>query len=239
MSLGLVSERRHASGEPVRILVVEDDTKSARFVRKGLSEAGYVVDVAGDGEEGFWLASTDDYDLLILDILLPRRDGWWVLGRLRRSGNQTPVLCLTARASVHERVKGLELGADDYLVKPFSFSELLARVRSILRRGNLRQQTAFVIGGLEVDLVRHSVSREGRRLDLSPKEFSLLSLLVRRAGEVLSRTLIADQVWGMNFDCETNVVDVAVARLRRRVDDNFSKRLIHTVRGVGYVLEER
>jgi two-component system copper resistance phosphate regulon response regulator CusR len=176
---------------------------------------------------------------MILDIMLPQRDGWSVLAELRRGGKQTPVLCLTARDAVQDRVKGLELGADDYLVKPFAFSELLARVRSILRRGPARQPDILRVADLAIDLFRHKATRGGRRLDLTPKEFALLSLLARRTGEVLSRTLIAEQVWDMNFDSDTNVVEVAVRRLRGKIDDPFPTKLIQTVRGVGYVLEDR
>ncbi len=221
------------------MLIVEDEPKTTAYLKKGLSESGFVVDVADHGEDGLDLARTGNYDLVILDVMLPGRDGWSVIAEIRRCGKQTPVLFLTARDSVHDRVKGLELGADDYLVKPFAFSELLARVRSILRRGPTRQPEVLRILDLEMDLLRHKAMRGGMRLDLTPKEFSLLSLLARRTGEVLSRTLIAEQVWDMNFDSDTNVVDVAVRRLRRKVDDPFTKKLIHTVRGVGYVLENR
>jgi len=223
----------------MRILIVEDEKKTAAYLKKGLSESGFVVDVVEQGEDGLHLARTGDYDLVILDVMLPKQDGWSVLNEMRRSGKQTPVLFVTARDSIQDRVKGLELGADDYLVKPFAFSELLARVRSILRRGPVRQPEMLRIAGLEIDLLRHRATRDGKRLDLTPKEFALLSLLVRRAGDVLSRTLIAEQVWDMNFDSDTNVVDVSVRRLRSKVDDPFTKKLIHTVRGMGYVLEER
>ncbi|MCX6348378.1 MAG: heavy metal response regulator transcription factor [Candidatus Aureabacteria bacterium] len=223
----------------MRILVVEDEQKTAAYLRKGLSENGFVVDVAHQGEDGLHLALTAEYDLIILDVLLPDRDGWSLLAALRRSGRQVPVIFLTARDLVQDRVKGLDLGADDYLVKPFAFSELLARVRSILRRGPARQPEVARVADLEIDLVRRKASRGGTRLDLTPKEFLLLSLLVRRAKEPLSRTLIAEQVWDMFFDSDTNVVDVAIRRLRRKVDDPFPRKLIHTVRGVGYVLEER
>ncbi|HEY8666955.1 MAG TPA: heavy metal response regulator transcription factor [Tepidisphaeraceae bacterium] len=222
----------------MRILIVEDEKKSAAYLQKGLRENSFTVDVAEQGDEGLHLALTGEYDLVILDIMLPQRDGWSVLGALRRAGKQTPVLFLTARDSIQDRVKGLELGADDYLVKPFAFSELLARVRSILRRGPARQPETQRIADLEIDLLRHKVSRGGKRLDLTPKEFALLLLLTRRSGEVLSRTLIAEQVWDMNFDSDTNVVDVHVRRLRAKVDDPFETKLIHTVRGVGYVLED-
>ena len=222
----------------MKILVVEDAKKTAAYLRKGLVEHGFAVDTAEQGEEGLHLARTGEYDLLILDVMLPGRDGWSILAELRRAGKQIPVLFLTARDAIQDRVKGLDLGADDYLVKPFAFSELLARVRSILRRGPARQPEQLGIADLELDLLRHKAVRGGTRLDLTPKEFSLLSLLTRRSGEVLSRTLIAEQVWDMNFDSDTNVVDVQMRRLRAKVDDPFKRKLIHTVRGVGYVLEE-
>jgi two-component system, OmpR family, copper resistance phosphate regulon response regulator CusR len=223
----------------MRVLVVEDDKKTGAYLRKGLLEKGFVVDVASEGDDGLHLARTGDYDVIVLDVMLPRRDGWSVIAELRRCGKQTPTLFLTARDAVEDRVKGLELGADDYLVKPFAFSELLARVRSLMRRGSPRQQDTVQVADLELDLLRHKAARGGRRLDLTPKEFALLSLLARRAGEVLSRTFIAEQVWDMNFDSHTNVVDVHVRRLRSKVDDPFEQKLIHTVRGTGYVLEER
>lgn len=221
----------------MRILVIEDESKTAKFLKKGLSEAGFVVDVAGDGLEGLYLAQEVDFELLILDVMLPGLDGWQVLTRLRQAGRRAPVLFLTARDAVHERVRGFELGGDDYMVKPFAFSELLARVRSLLRRAPARQQETIRMADLEIDLLRQRVIRAGQRVDLTTKEFLLLSLLVRRAGEVLSRTVIAEAVWDMNFDSDTNVVDVSVRRLRSKVDDPFSLKLIHTVRGAGYVLE--
>ena len=223
----------------MRILIIEDEIKSAEYLRKGFSENGFVADVANDGEDGLHLALTGEYELIILDVGLPERSGWSVIAELRRNEKEMPVLFLTARDAVEDRIKGLELGADDYLVKPFVFSELLARVRTILRRGPLRQPDVLTIGDLVVDLLRHKAMRANQRLDLSPKEFALLSLLARRAGEVVSRTLIAEQVWDMNFDSDTNVVDVAVRRLRAKVDDPYETKLIHTLRGVGYVLEER
>jgi two-component system copper resistance phosphate regulon response regulator CusR len=222
----------------MHILIVEDDKKTAAYLRKGLSENGFTVDIADQGEEGLHLATTGHYDLMILDVMLPQKNGWSILAEMRRCHKLTPVLFLTARDTVQDRVKGLELGADDYLVKPFAFSELLARVHSILRRGSIRQPEVIRVAELEIDLLRHKASRGGKRLDLTPKEFALLSLLARRTGEVLSRTLIAEQVWDMNFDSDTNVVDVAIRRLRRKADDPFDKKLIRTVRGVGYVLEE-
>jgi two-component system, OmpR family, copper resistance phosphate regulon response regulator CusR len=223
----------------VRILVVEDEPKIAAFLHKGLAENGFVVDVASQGDDGLHMARTVAYDLVILDVMLPKLDGWTILTGIRQLGKQTPVLYLTARDSVDDRVKGLELGADDYLVKPFAFTELLAHVRSILRRGPARQPDTIRVANLEVDVVRLRACRAGQRLDLTPKEFALLSLLARRAGDVLSRTVIAEQVWDMNFDSDTNVVDVHIRHLRSKVDDPFDQKLIHTVRGVGYVLEER
>ena len=223
----------------MKVLVVEDEQKTASYLHKGLTENGFVVDVADRGERAIHLARTCGYDLLILDVMLPGCDGWSVLRELRGSGDQTPALFLSARDAVEDRVKGLELGADDYLVKPFAFSELLARLRSILRRASARQPSVVEVGDLALDLIRHKAARGGRRLDLTPKEFTLLSLLARREGEVLSRTLIAEQVWDMNFDSGTNVVDVHIRRLRAKVDEPSERKLIHTVRGVGYVLEDR
>jgi two-component system copper resistance phosphate regulon response regulator CusR len=219
----------------MKILVIEDEKKTAKFLKKGLGETGYVVDVAGDGLEGLHLALEVDFDLIVLDVMLPALDGWQVLTRLRRAGGKTLVLMLTARDAVHERVHGFELGADDYLVKPFAFSELLARVRSLLRRSTPRTQETIRLADLEIDVLRHRATRAGHKLELTSKEFLLLSLLARRPGEVLSRTLIAESVWDMNFDSDTNVVDVR--RLRGKVDDPFPLKLIHTIRGAGYVLE--
>ena len=221
----------------MKILVIEDEAKTAKFLKKGLSEAGYVVDLAADGLDGLHLAQEGDFDLIVLDVMLPGQDGWHVLARLRAAGRKALVLMLTARDTVQERVRGFELGADDYLVKPFAFSELLARVRSLLRRSAPRAQETIRMADLEVDLLRHRATRAGQKIDLTAKEFVLLTLLARRAGEVLSRTLIAETVWDMNFDSDTNVVDVNVRRLRSKVDDPFPVKLIRTVRGAGYVLE--
>ena len=223
----------------MKILVIEDEAKTAAYLAKGLAESGFVADVASDGEAGLELARDGDYSLLIVDVMLPRRDGWSLVSSLRHAGKTTPVVFLTARDLVEDRVRGLDLGADDYLVKPFAFSELLARIRSVLRRGGARQPDQLRIGDLEIDFPRQRVSRSGQRVELTAKEFGLLSLLARRAGQPLSRTVIAEQVWDMNFDPGSNVVDVHVRRLRSKVDDPFERKLIHTVRGVGYVLEER
>jgi two-component system copper resistance phosphate regulon response regulator CusR len=222
----------------MRILIIEDEKKTAGYLQRGLSENGFAVDVADRGAEGLHLALTGDYVLIVLDVTLPDMDGWSVLSELRGRGQQMPVLFLTARDTVQDRVRGLELGADDYLIKPFAFSELLARIRVILRRAPAMQSSTFRLADMEIDHRRHKVIRDGKRIALTAKEFLLLLLLAHHKGEVLSRTFIAEQVWDMNFDSDTNVVDVAIRRLREKVDDPFAKKLIHTVRGVGYVLEE-
>jgi two-component system, OmpR family, copper resistance phosphate regulon response regulator CusR len=222
----------------VNILIVEDEAKTGEYLRQGLREAGFSVDLATSGPDGLHMALEGQHDLVILDIMLPGMNGWQVLQNLRAQGRQMPVLFLTARDQVEDRVKGLELGADDYLVKPFSFAELLARVRVILRRGKTGQEaTTLQLADLELDLLRRRVTRAGRRIDLTAKEFGLLELLMRRQGEVLPRSLIASQVWDMNFDSDTNVIEVAMRRLRAKVDEGFEVRLIQTVRGMGYVME--
>lgn len=223
----------------MKILVVEDEPKTGDYLKQGLGEAGFVVDLARDGLDGLHLALTEAYDLAILDVMLPGIDGWQVLQGIRRAGKEMPVLFLTARDEVDDRVRGLELGADDYLVKPFAFAELLARVRTLLRRGSKSKEADNLrVADLELDLLRRRVTRAGKRIDLTAKEFALLELLLRRQGEVLPRSLIASQVWDMNFDSDTNVVEVAVRRLRAKVDDEFTPKLIRTVRGMGYVLED-
>lgn len=223
----------------MKILIVEDEPKTGEYLRQGLNEAGFVADLAANGSDGLHLALHGEYDLVILDVMLPELDGWQVLASLRRRGLEMPVLFLTARDQVEDRVKGLELGADDYLVKPFSFAELLARVRTILRRGRGGglDSNVLSVADLELDLLRRRVTRGGKRIDLTAKEFGLLELLMRRQGEVLPRSLIASQVWDMNFDSDTNVIEVAMRRLRLKVDDGQLVKLIRTVRGMGYVLE--
>jgi two-component system copper resistance phosphate regulon response regulator CusR len=223
----------------MKTLVVEDEPKTGHYLKQGLSEAGFVVDLASDGVDGLHLGETGDYDLAILDVMLPKLDGWQVLAGVRRAGCDMPILFLTARDQVEDRVKGFELGADDYLVKPFAFAELLARVRSLLRRGSRGKEPELMrAADLELDLLRRRVTRGGLRIDLTAKEFALLELLLRRRGEVLPRSLIASQVWDMNFDSDTNVIEVAVRRLRVKMDDSFEPKLIRTVRGMGYVLED-
>lgn len=222
----------------MKILIVEDETKIGDYLNQGLSEAGFIVDLARNGFDGQHYAMTESYDLIVLDVMLPDIDGWRVLKSLRDAGKHIPVLFLTAKDSIDDRVKGLELGADDYLVKPFAFAELLARVRTLLRRGSApSQETTLCVADLELDLLRHRASRSGKRIQLTSKEFALLELLMRRQGEVLPRSLIASQVWDMNFDSDTNVIDVAIRRVRAKIDDGFEEKLIHTVRGMGYMLE--
>lgn len=216
----------------MRILLVEDETKAGEYLRKGLIESGFIVDWMRTGPDGLHQALNEKYDLIILDVMLPALDGWQLLQQLRQT-KDTLVLFLTARDDVEDRVKGLELGADDYLVKPFAFTELLARVRTLLRR----ESEQIVIGDLSIDVLKRRVLRGGDRIDLTTKEFALLYLLARRRGEVLSRSLIASQVWDMNFDSDTNVVDVAIRRLRAKLDDPYPVKLIQTVRGMGYALE--
>ena len=226
--------------DAVKILIVEDETKTGDYLRQGLTEAGYAVELARNGIDGLHLGLTGDHDLIVLDVMLPGLDGWQVLGALRQAGKSMPVLFLTARDLVEDRVKGLELGADDYLLKPFAFAELLARVRTLLRRNarGVAEPTVLEAANLSLDLLRRRATRGGQRIDLTAKEFALLELLLRRRGEVLPRSLIASQVWDMNFDSDSNVVEVAMRRLRAKVDDAFEPKLIQTVRGMGYLLDD-
>lgn len=227
----------------MRLLLVEDQTMAADYIAKGLSENDFVVDVAHDGVDGLHYLLTNEYDLVILDVMLPNMNGWKILELARQAGKLTPVMFLTAMDDIDDRVRGLELGAEDYLIKPFSFSELLARVRVIIRRqtqtASLNEESILQISDLQLDFLKHRVTRGGKRIELTQKEFLLLSLLLRRRGEVLSRTVLAEQVWDMNFDPETNVIDVAIRRLRSKIDDGYSIKLLHTLRGAGYVLEAR
>lgn len=222
----------------MKLLLVEDENKTADYVRQGLMEAGFMVDLARNGLDGHHMAMHESYDLILLDVMLPDVDGWRIVKSLRDAGKQMPVLFLTARGSVDDRVKGLELGADDYLIKPFAFSELLARVRTLLRRGSTPSQSERIeVADLILDLPRRKASRMGQKVVLTNKEFALLELLARRQGEVLPRSLIASQIWDMNFDSDSNVIDVAIRRLRAKIDDPFEPKLIHTVRGMGYTLD--
>jgi two-component system copper resistance phosphate regulon response regulator CusR len=221
----------------MQILLIEDERKTANFLTKGLSEAGFSVDVALDGEAGLELGATGRYDLLVLDIMLPKKDGWTVVAELRSRAVQTPILLLTARDSVRDRVKGFELGADDYLAKPFAFSELLARIRSLLKRRQSGNGEQLRIDDLEIDLRRRKARRSGLTLDLTPKEFGVLALLARAQGEVVSRKEIIDQIWDINFTTATNILDVMVRRLRTKLDDPFEAKLIRTIRSVGYALK--
>jgi two-component system copper resistance phosphate regulon response regulator CusR len=222
----------------MKILVVEDEPKAGDYLIKGLRESGYVADLARNGVDGLALALEHEYDLIVLDVMLPRMDGWAVLAKLRER-KHTPVLFLTARDDVADRVKGLELGADDYLVKPFAFAELLARIKTLMRRGPVREADVVRVADLEIDVLRRRVTRQSQRIELTAKEFALLHLLAKRQGEVLSRTQIASMVWDMNFDSDTNVVDVAIRRLRAKIDDPYPLKLIQTVRGMGYLVEDR
>ena len=223
----------------MRLLLVEDDLKIASFILKGLKEAGYAVDHASDGEDGLHLALNEPYDAAIIDVMLPKLDGLTLIEELRRQKVNTPVIILSAKRSVDDRIKGLQTGSDDYLTKPFSFSELLARVQALIRRSSgTAEASRMTLGDLSVDLVKHEVIRSGKKIDLQPREFSLLEYLFRNAGRVLSKTMILEHVWDYSFDPQTNVVDVLVCRLRNKVDRDFPEKIIHTMRGVGYVLKK-
>jgi heavy metal response regulator len=222
----------------MRILIIEDEKKVAKFVRQGLEEERYTVDVAYDGEIGAQLAMTESFDLIILDILIPKKDGITVLKEIRSKHNTTPVLLLTAKSSIDDKVEGLDAGADDYLTKPFSFAELLARVRSLLRRGAAEKSTTLKVVDLHLDTVAHKAKRADKTIELTGKEYALLEYFMRNANRVLTRTLISEHIWNYNFDTGTNVIDVYINHLRSKIDDGFERKLLHTVRGVGYVLKD-
>jgi heavy metal response regulator len=222
----------------MRVLIIEDDEQTAAFVGRGLREAGFTVGLAHDGTAGLTLAMTEPFDVAIVDLMLPGLDGLTLIQALRRSGVRAPVLVLSARRTVDDRVRGLQAGGDDYLVKPFAFAELLARVQALIRRATAAAEpTTLTIRDLTVDLLRRKVTRAGREIDLQPREFALLEYLVRNAGRVVSKTMIMEHVWEYNFDPQTNVVEARVCRLRDKIDRPFAEELIHTVRGVGYVIE--
>jgi heavy metal response regulator len=222
----------------MRILVIEDEVKIAQFIKRGLKEEGYAVDVSNDGEEGHFLLSSNEYDAIILDIMLPKIDGLTLCRTLRKEGNQTPIIMLTAKDTVKDKVKGLDSGADDYLPKPFAFEELLARVRVLLRKKDSRVQTQLKVEDLVLDLLTHKVTRGDREIDLTVKEYALLEYLMRNAGNIVTRTMISEHVWDINFDTFTNVIDVYINYLRNKVDTGFADKMIHTVRGKGYLLKK-
>lgn len=223
----------------MRVLIIEDNIKQANHLHDALKENYYIPDVAYDGQEGLYLATTNNYDIIIMDVMLPHVDGWTLVQKIRGINQNIPILFLTARDKLEDRVKGIELGADDYLVKPFAFSELFVRIRSLLRRNQQLATDIIQIADLKIDTSKHKVTRGDARLNLTAKEFLLLLFLARKTGEVVSRTLIAEQVWDINFDSDTNAIDVAIKRLRDKIDGTFTTKLIHTVRGAGYVLEQR
>ncbi len=222
----------------MKILVIEDEVKTAKYLSKGLTEQGFIVDIALNGLEGLYQAQEGNYDLLILDVMLPQLDGWSIVKSFRKKNQTVPILFLTAKNDVSDRVKGLHLGADDYLVKPFAFSELVARVLTLMRRGKKYEANKLTIADLTIDFESLKVMRQGQPIDLTSKEFTLLAYLMRNSGKVLSRTMIAHHVWDINFDSDTNVVDVAIRRLRSKIDEIFAKKLIQTKRGLGYVLQD-
>jgi len=222
----------------MRILIVEDEKKVADFIKRGLKEEGYAVDCAYDGEEGFFLAHENDYDLIILDLMLPKLDGLTLCGKLRAEKKNTPIIMLTARDSVQDKVKGLDAGANDYLLKPFAFEELLARIRAVLRVKNTASSTVLKVGSLALDMITHKVTRDSKTIDLSSKEYALLEYLMRNPGAVVTRTMISEHVWDINFETFTNVIDVYINYLRNKIDQGFKTKMIHTVRGRGYTLKK-
>ena len=223
----------------MRVLLIEDDLKTASFISKGLKEAGFAVDHVTDGESGLHMASVEPYDAAIVDIMLPKMDGLTLIETLRQEKINTPVIILSAKRAVDDRVKGLQRGGDDYLTKPFAFSELLARVQGLIRRSSgVSEPTSLTFSELSIDLLTRAVERAGKEIDLQPREFALLAYLMRNQGKVVSKTMIMEHVWNYNFDPQTNVVETRICRLRDKVDKGFGKKLIHTIRGVGYVLKE-
>lgn len=223
----------------MRVLLIEDDLKTAAFISKGLKEAGFAVDHVTDGEIGLQMASAEPYDAAIVDVMLPKMDGLALIESLRRQEIRTPVIILSAKRSVNDRVKGLQTGSDDYLTKPFAFSELLARVQGLIRRSSgVSEPTSITVADLSIDLLTREVVREGEKIDLQPREFALLEYLMRNQGKVVSKTMIMEHVWNYNFDPQTNVVEARICRLRDKVDKGFGAKLIHTIRGVGYVLKQ-
>lgn len=224
----------------MKLLIIEDEPKTGSYLKKGFTESGYIVDLSSDGVDGLYMATSNHYDLIILDIMLPKLNGWQVLQTMRSSQLDTPIIMLSAKDQVEDRVKGLELGANDYVVKPFAFVELLARVKNVLRQqgGTSNKETTLVASDLSIDLLKRVVQRGSDTISVTAKEFSLLELFLRKRGEVLSRSLIASMVWDMNFDSDTNVIDAAVKRLRAKIDKPYEVKLIHTVRGMGYKLDD-
>jgi heavy metal response regulator len=222
----------------MRILVIEDEAKIAQFIKRGLKEEGYAVDVAQDGEEGHFHLSSNEYDIIILDLMLPKKDGMTLCRELRKEGNETPIIMLTAKDTVKDKVKGLDAGADDYLPKPFAFEELLARVRVLLRKKDSRVQTQLKVEDLTLDLLTHKVTRGTKEIELTVKEYALLEYLMRNAGNIVTRTMISEHVWDINFDTFTNVIDVYINYLRNKIDSGFEDKMIHTVRGKGYLLKK-
>lgn len=224
----------------MKILIVEDDARTASFIMKGMKQAGFVAEHAPDGEDGLHRAVTESYDAAVVDIMLPKLDGLTLIDKLRKKKITTPVLILSAKHTVDDRIKGLQAGGDDYLVKPFAFSELLARIRALIRRANsVSEPTTLTVAELSIDLLKRKVLRDGKEIELQPREFALLEYLMRNAGMVVSKTMIMEHVWDYNFDPQTNVVEVRICRLRDKIDRSFDIKLIHTIKGVGYVLEEK
>lgn len=223
----------------MHVLIVEDEQKTSRFLKKGFTECGVAAEVAQDGQEGLNRALEGEFDIVVLDVMLPKMDGWTVIRELRRRKNQTPVIMLTALDAIPDRIKGFELGADDYLIKPFAFSELLVRISAVLRRGPVLKEETLKVADLEIDVGKGRANREGKRLDLTPKEFAILNLMARHTGKIFTKSALTEKIWGLNYDSDSNMIEVHINRLRSKVDGPFEKKLIYTLRGRGYVLEDR